>query len=231
MTHFEQLLRSVPDLRDRSILDLGSGQGGFLLEAAQEGAKVTGIELNPAYIVVAQGRLAQAGYRVDILEGKGEDLPFADASFQFVNMAEVIEHVEDPMHVIAEVRRVLIPAGMVYMSVPNRFGMRDQHFKLYFVNWLPRAWSESYIRLFGKQKRYGDEAGHQKLTDMHYYTFNGIYRLLRKSGFEPKDIRELKIGRIPTPVLRIPALLVYRFLRGFYFDSFHILATKSTEAV
>jgi SAM-dependent methyltransferase len=46
------------------------------------------------------------------------DLPFADATFDAVVCQAVLEHVADPPRVVAEVRRVLRPAGLVYSEIP-----------------------------------------------------------------------------------------------------------------
>jgi SAM-dependent methyltransferase len=48
----------------------------------------------------------------------GHDLPFADGSFDAVVCQAVLEHVMDPPRVVAEMRRVLAPGGLVYAEIP-----------------------------------------------------------------------------------------------------------------
>jgi SAM-dependent methyltransferase len=48
----------------------------------------------------------------------GHDLPFPDASFDAVVCQAVLEHVMDPPRVVAEMRRVLVPGGLLYAEVP-----------------------------------------------------------------------------------------------------------------
>jgi SAM-dependent methyltransferase/uncharacterized protein YbaR (Trm112 family) len=48
----------------------------------------------------------------------GHDLPFADGSFDAVVCQAVLEHVMDPPRVVAEMRRVLVPEGLLYAEVP-----------------------------------------------------------------------------------------------------------------
>jgi len=48
---------------------------------------------------------------VTLLEGKGEALPCADASFDFVSMGYALRHVEDLRRLFGEFRRVLKPDG------------------------------------------------------------------------------------------------------------------------
>jgi SAM-dependent methyltransferase len=48
----------------------------------------------------------------------GHDLPFADATFDAVVCQAVLEHVLDPPRVVAEMHRVLRPAGLLYAEIP-----------------------------------------------------------------------------------------------------------------
>jgi len=153
----------------------------------------------------------------------GEKLPFQDDEFDFVNMSEVIEHVEDPKKVMSEVYRVLKPGGKVYVSVPNRFGFYDQHFHIYFVNWLPRRWSDTFISIFGKHKDYSGKAGRQRLGEMHYYSWGGICSLVTGLGLAYEDIRLRKVKRMS--VFFLPTYIV---LRKLFFNAFHLMLNKSS---
>lgn len=58
-------------------------------------------------------------------------LPFADESFDFVVLQEVIEHLENPAHVVREFNRVLKPGGRWILTTPNSSCMRSRlHFLL-----------------------------------------------------------------------------------------------------
>lgn len=209
------------------MLDLGSGRGKFLFEAASEGVRAVGLETNPDYIKETRERAAREGVSVEVVEGQGEALPFPDASFGFANVCEVVEHVASPEEVLKELFRVLSPGGAAYVSAPNRFSIRDPHFHLLFVNWLPRAWADAFIRLCGREKDYEDtSAGHQRLADMHYYTLPQAVALAERAGFKASDIRALRIKREYKGLQRAAAVIAYRILRPWYFDSFHLLLEK-----
>lgn len=227
-THLANLTKNIPDLLKRLALDIGSGKGDFLLDFTKHGGNIIGLEKNDEYIKHANNLAAQANLRISVKSGVVEKLPFNDDKFLFINMSEVIEHVEYPNRVISEACRVLRKDGVVYMSVPNRFSLRDPHFHLYFVNWIPRYLSDYFIRVFGKHKDYSDNsAGRQRLKEMHYYTFSNIMKVCKKNYFDVVDIRENKIKKnIKNKLLVWFLITMYKIARFFYFDSFHLLLVK-----
>lgn len=227
LTHFQHLERLVGNLQSKKILDLGSGKGSFLIEAARAGANPIGLELSEAYILETKRRAQQEGVDVEVVKGVAEKLPFENGSFEMINICEVVEHVEDPQALLREVYRVLVPGGSAYISVPNRFGLKDQHFHLYVVNWLPRAWADAFISVFGTHKNYSDKsAGLQRLADMHYYTFARFQSLARSFGFEVEDIRSQRISHEFRGLKKWLLRAAYVLARPLYFDSFHVLLRK-----
>jgi demethylmenaquinone methyltransferase / 2-methoxy-6-polyprenyl-1,4-benzoquinol methylase len=93
------------------LLDVASGTGLMIKAALELGANpanVTGVD-------PSQGMLAENRKRnpVTLLEGTGEALPCADASFDFVCMGYALRHVEDLDKLFGEFRRVLRPDGRI----------------------------------------------------------------------------------------------------------------------
>lgn len=225
-THFEHLLDIVPDLKNRRVLDLGSGRGKFLVELVQNNVESVGLELNRDYIQKSLSLAKEKGVSIHVDQGVGEELSYKDSSFDFINMAEVIEHVDSPDKVMKESFRVLKDGGLMYVSVPNRFGLKDQHFDLYFINWMPRFLSEMILTFLRRHKEYGGTIGFQRLSQMHYKTYRSARRLFLKHGFKAEDIRLKKISkRFSGPVYYL-ASFIYHLLRPWYFDSFHFLLKK-----
>ena len=59
-------------------------------------------------------------------------LPFADASVDSLLLVGVLEHVDDPVGVLAEARRVLKPGGLGYVAVPF---LQMEHAAQDYVRW------------------------------------------------------------------------------------------------
>lgn len=108
------------DWQGQTVLDLGCA-GGFMAEALNDrGAQVTGIDPATEAISAAQSHADATGRDIRYDIGKGEALPYRDASFDAVVCVDVLEHVEDLNQVIVEVQRVLRPGGVFLFDTINR---------------------------------------------------------------------------------------------------------------
>ena len=93
------------------LLDVATGTGLMIraaLELGTDPALMTGVD--PSRGMLAENRKRNA---VTLLEGTGEALPCADATFDFVCMGYALRHVEDLGRLFSEFRRVLRPDGRV----------------------------------------------------------------------------------------------------------------------
>lgn len=222
-THAEYCQKFLPPAG--AVLDVGSGRGDFLTTMAKAGFRAVGIESSRWYVEASRALARREGVGVEVHEGKAEATPFDDTSFDFVNCAEVTEHVDNPQLVCREIYRVLKPGGKGYISFHNRFGIYDYHYHLWCINWLPRRWTEPVLMWLDKQKPDG-ATGRQKLITMHYYTYRQAERLLKRVGFSVIDGRAEKI-KIRYPHAQIILLPLYRaLLRPLYFNTFHMLVGK-----
>lgn len=108
------------DLGRVRLLDIGSGGGVLAEEFARLGCQVTGIDISPKSIEVAQAHAAKSGLSIDYRVGSGTSLPFPDGSFEAVTCCDVLEHIQDWKQVVAEAARVLIPGGLFFFDTINR---------------------------------------------------------------------------------------------------------------
>ena len=101
-------------------LDVGCGGGLMAEDVARSGFRVHGIDPSAPSIETARRHAAQAGLEIDYSVGTGEQLPFADDSFDVVYCCDVLEHVDNIDRVIAESARVLRPGGLYFYDTINR---------------------------------------------------------------------------------------------------------------
>jgi ubiquinone/menaquinone biosynthesis C-methylase UbiE len=108
-----------PGLR---LLDCGCGPGTITLGLAQlvSPAEVVGLELESSQLEIARGSAATRGLtNIRFEAGSIYALPFADASFDVVFAHAVFEHLREPMAALSEIRRVLVPGGLVALRSPD----------------------------------------------------------------------------------------------------------------
>jgi SAM-dependent methyltransferase len=101
------------------VLDVGCGIGGparFL--ANTYGCQVTGIDLTPEFVEVAEklSRLTRLGDKVGYLSANALAIPFVDATFDVVWSQNVAMNIADRQRLYAEIHRVLRPGGKYALS-------------------------------------------------------------------------------------------------------------------
>lgn len=109
------LERVIADLRlpaRARILDAGCGSGRNMIELARHGT-VTGVELSSASAELARARGAG-----EVIEGSVLEMPFESGSFDLAVSLDVIEHLQDDLAALRELRRVVAPGGALLVTVP-----------------------------------------------------------------------------------------------------------------
>lgn len=97
------------------LLEVGCGVGAVLAVLGQEfpGLRLVGVDIEPKQLDFARGHLERAGVEATLVEADALALPFADESFDHVWMMWFLEHVANPVAVLREARRVLVPGGAI----------------------------------------------------------------------------------------------------------------------
>lgn len=107
------------------VLDLGAGLGAMSILAAERvgrAGSVLAVDPSAAMRRVMQVRLALGGHRhdVEVVDGRGETLPLADATVDAVCSLNVLHHLDDLDRATVELARVVRPGG--------RLVLVDEHF-------------------------------------------------------------------------------------------------------
>jgi SAM-dependent methyltransferase len=117
--HFKVYELASQFVRDKDVLDCGSGTGYGSAYLAQQGARsVTGIDYSREAVAFARKRYSDKLLR--FLEMDAQQISLPDASFDFVFSSENLEHLPDPRANVSEIRRVLRPGGVALIATPNK---------------------------------------------------------------------------------------------------------------
>ena len=101
------------------VLDVGCGTGRYLQWFAEMGLEVTGVDSSAEMVRAARARLAESEEEAPVFLADAADLPFADGSFDLVTAITVLEFVERPAELIAEMLRV--SRDRIFLGVLNRY--------------------------------------------------------------------------------------------------------------
>jgi len=95
------------------LLDVGCGNGDFLLRAQEMGINATGLEFDP----VAAEKCQHLG--LNVLVGSLESAEFKPDTFDYITLNHVIEHVDQPQTMLSELYVILKPDGALWLGLPN----------------------------------------------------------------------------------------------------------------
>jgi 2-polyprenyl-3-methyl-5-hydroxy-6-metoxy-1,4-benzoquinol methylase len=169
------VLRWMGQLPPARVLDLGCSGGQLSARVRALGHHVTGVDLV---------ELPEISDRVDrfVQADLDQGLPSAVAEegpYDVVLAADVLEHVREPERLLDEIRRQLVPHGLLIASVPN------------FGHWYARG--RTVLGRFDYDQRGILDRGH-----VRFFTRHGILRRLRSAGF---SVVRLETTGLPLEVL------------------------------
>jgi SAM-dependent methyltransferase len=105
--------RFPPAARPIEVLDFGCGTGAFL-EHLDRFGEVSAVDADPSAVSFCHAR----GRSEVQVTPPGAQLPFPDDAFDLVTTLDVIEHIDDDVAALTELRRVLRPGGVLLVAVP-----------------------------------------------------------------------------------------------------------------
>jgi SAM-dependent methyltransferase len=180
-----RVCREMKEPRPR-ILDVGCGTGANLQMLSQFGA-AEGVDVSSDALDFCRSRGLTR-----VKQGAAEHLPFADAAFDLVTGLDVVEHLDDDIAGLREMRRVLGPDGRVVLFVPAfmfLWGVQDDishHRRRYTLPELKQKLRDSGLKV--------ERASYANIT---FFVPILIGRtLMRLTGFRPSSENNLTIGAL-----------------------------------
>lgn len=101
-----------------TILDVACGTGAVARELVRRyGCAVVGIDQSGEMLAAGRRRIEAAGlaHRIDLRQGRAEELPFESASFDGLTFTYLLRYVDDPAATVSELARVVRPGGRIAM--------------------------------------------------------------------------------------------------------------------
>lgn len=134
----ETILLWAKEKKGGKLLDIGSSDGSFLLNA-KEHFTIQGVELNQLTARIANNN------GIPTFHGRIEDF-YGYGEFDIISMLQVIEHIPSPKDFIINIRRLLKEDGLLYINTPN---MDSSSFK-FLTSRHEHVSSMEHVSLFNK---------------------------------------------------------------------------------
>lgn len=143
--------RVAPESR---VLEVAPGPGFCAIEIAESGHdRVTGLDISASFVRIARANAQEAGVAVDFRHGNASQMPFPDASFDFVVCTAAFKNFSDPVGALNEIYRVLTPAGQASIFDLRKDASRDEiatevrDMRLSAINALLTHWTFRFVLL------------------------------------------------------------------------------------
>lgn len=200
-------------VKNKKILDAGSGTGISSKILAEKGAKVTGIEISKNMLDIAKKYCKGFGIKFD--KGSIDELPYEDCSFDIILASLVIHYFEDPTNVFKEFHRVLKNGGVLVFSTNHPVNSCIDRFTKY------KNKSSIIISDYFKKRKFywnSKRMGNIKIPSIHF-TFDDIFRFILKNGFQIEDFKEAQLSKKDEKILgkefynkwkNIPTFVVFK---------------------
>lgn len=126
LLRYSYVVNAFKNYQDKAgvFLDIGCGQGAYTIEASKFFNRSVGIDISPDNINFCKKRVKE--FRLEKLlfsTGDASNIPLPDESYFVVLISEVLEHLPPSKvsNVLMETTRVLIPNGVLLITIPSIF--------------------------------------------------------------------------------------------------------------
>lgn len=204
----ESLINQNKQITNKKILDLGSGEGGTAVVLSEKNS-VLSLDINFIRLQRQMQNFGEVSFSQ--INADARHLPLPDLFFDLIIVQDVIEHLIDIDLFIEELRRVLKPGGVIYLSTPNRNSIfnliSDPHWGLPFLSLFKRETIKNYyLKRFRKS-----EVNRKDIAEL--FSLNDLIKRFHES-FDIKlntvfSVRELINGN-----------------KGIVWSSFHLLIVR-----
>ena len=174
------------ELKNKKVLEVGSGTGSSSVTLAEQGAEVTGIDVDCSSLEVARLRTHLLDLNIKFLELSGTEINKLNENFDVVIYYATLEHmtVEERIESLQQAYSLLIENGyLIVVEAPNRLWIEDTHTsELPFFQWLPDNLAYLYSKFSEKQ------SFNSKYLDTEYSKLDEFYRRGRGVSYHEFDL-------------------------------------------
>jgi ubiquinone/menaquinone biosynthesis C-methylase UbiE len=171
--HLHRYAMAMDLVKEKTVLDIACGEGYGTNLLAQHAAHVTGIDIDTSTVTKAKNKYTSNN--IVFKTGSVLNIPAEDKKYDIITCFETLEHVSEHDTVLKELKRVLIPGGILLISTPEKLNYSD----------IP-----NYTNPYHKKELYGSEF---KSLLIRFFNFVRFYE---QSSLSASVIIDEKIKQI-----------------------------------
>ncbi len=175
---YDIALQALGNIRGKTVVDLGCGDGALTSLLVRGGASVTGVDNESKGLELARENFLRVGLAATFVHGSVEQCPLHDGCADAVVSCDVIEHLDHPDRHVAEISRILKPGGIAVITTPYRICETPAPFHAHeFTPCELRSLAEPYFHDIS-------------IRETHHMFWNAFF------NYRPKILRRIHLGRI-----------------------------------
>jgi len=187
-------MAGIDDVSGMRILDVGCGVGTMSLYFAAHGAEVTGVDISPRAIQIANSAAKDLKIKnVSFINGEVEK---GSGQFDLILCSEIVEHVPDEAGFLTIIRTNLKRSGKLILTTPS---------------------SENLLYKLGYYKAFDAQVGH-----LRRYTMKSLPTSLAKADLSPILLRGVE-GPLRNILFTSKLGILIRFIKGPLIPLFHVV--------
>jgi S-adenosylmethionine-dependent methyltransferase len=150
-------LDNATSLQNKRILEIGCGTGSSTIVLAEQGAKITGIDIDEGALLVAKERSKIYGVHVEVRSLNAQDISsnFHTTKFDLIIFFACLEHmtIAERLSSLRDAWEMLPTDGLLaVMETPNRLWYFDGHTSMLpFFHWLPNELAFAYSKFSSRE--------------------------------------------------------------------------------
>jgi len=190
---FDLILKYLGDIKNKTVLDVGCGDGALTYLFCKKQANVVGADVEELGLKFAKEFLSSHGYHPQLILTSAYNIPLEDNSVDCVVASDVIEHVQEPDRLLEEAKRILKPGGKIVISTPYKLTEKSAdkfHVKEYYPAEIKRLVGQYFTQVEIKETHeafwhviYSKEFSIPKIRRLMRYVINVMCLYFKKNPF------------------------------------------------
>ncbi|MCR8560186.1 class I SAM-dependent methyltransferase [Mucilaginibacter sp. BJC16-A38] len=116
--HLHRYSIAIPYVKHKTVLDIASGEGYGSNLLSREAQFVFGVDIDAEAVAAAEAKYGSS--KISFLQGSADEIPVETGTIDVVVSFETLEHHDKHEEMLAEIKRVLKPGGLLIMSSPDK---------------------------------------------------------------------------------------------------------------